>query len=347
MAKSWKKLLSNDDKSIVEADLEQSFKDLLQIDDTLKDLIKEREDLENQIKSLSGASDADSQPLGKTFDQPVDSFQTKRKKDSKQFEAKRKLEEKIALKKRAFEHWENKRDKLRAKVQKTERLLKKAKSLKDDYPKDDFEAVWQEKRDAFRDGITKKPKDSWSLKRDIKKTLISSKIKTSIFRKPSSATKLKPKVKKVKEQWGKVRDKKREAQKLKAKGDKKWDDIQKKSIIDSFEVIPKEAKEELKQFEDGLKKTAQKEKDHFEEKQQKLKDRLKSKLNKPKNSVTNKKKKEQKEAKREEQVAEKRERNRTKRQAQLRAEKKQERNSAQRREQRKEERRNRKKDKYA
>lgn len=347
MAKNWKKLLPTGTNFELETDLKQSFKDLLQLDDTLKDLIKEREDLEQQMKALSGVPDAESQSGSKTFDQPIDSFQTKRKRDKEQFETKRKLEEKITAKKLAFKHWENKRNKLNQKVKKTEGLIKKAKSIKDDFLKDDFEARWQEKRNVFKDRITKKPKDIWSEKRDKQKMSVFSKIKEPIRKKVTKKIEQKPKVKKVKDQWESLRDKNRETKKLKAKGDKKWNDIQKKSMIDAFDVLPKEAKNELKQFEDDFKKSAQKEKDDFEERQLKLKDKLKAKASRAKNSLTSKKEKEQEEVNQKKRVEKKREEDRQKRQAQLQEDKKKERNREQKREQRREERKNRKKDKYA
>jgi hypothetical protein len=356
MAKNCKKLLPENTKPALETDLKQSFKDLLQLDDTLKNLIKEREDLEQQIKALSGVSESGSTPDSEIFEQPIESFQTKRKRDKKQFETKRKLEEKIAAKKLAFKHWENKRNKLNQKVKKTEGLIKNPKSIKDDFQKDDFEARWQEKRNVFKDRITKKPKDIWSEKRDKQKKSVFSKIKEPIRKKVTKKIAQNPKVKKVKDQWELLRDKNREAKKLKAKEDKKWNDIQKKSMVDAFDVLPKEAKNELKQFEDDFKKSAQKEKDEFEEKQQKLKDKLKAKASNLKESLTSKKKTEEKEAKKKEEqqkglnknrVEEKREEDRQKRQTKLQEDKKKERNREQKREQRREERKNRKKDKYA
>jgi hypothetical protein len=342
MAKNWKKLLPTGTNSELETDLKQSFKYLLQLDDTLKDLIKERADLEQQIKALSGVSESGSTPDSKIFDQPIDSFQTKRKRDKKQFETKRQLEEKIAAKKLALKHWENKRNKLNQKVKKTKGLIKKAKSVKDGFLKDDFEAGWQEKRNIFKNRITKKSKDIWSEKRDKQKKSVFSKIKEPIRKKVTKRIEQKTKVKKVKDQWGLLRDKNREAKKLKNKGDKKWNDIQKKSMVDAFDILPKEAKNELKQFEDDFKKSSQKEKDDFEAKQLKLKAKLKAKASKSKNSLTSKKEKEQEEVNQK-----KREEERQQKQIQSREEKKKERNREQKREQRREERKKRKKDKYA
>ena len=353
MAKNWKKLLPTKPDSTSEIDLKESLQDLLQLDDTLKSLLKERKDLEQQMKTLSGNSVATNEPVSKTFDQPIVSFQTKRKRDKKQFETKRYLEEKIVAKKLEFKHWQNQRNKLKLKVINAKKLIERKKTFKDDFLKDDFEAKWQEKRNVFKDRIVKKPKDIWSEKRDKQKESVVSKIKQSIVKKITEKVKQKPKVKKVKDQWGLLRDKNREAKKLKAKGDKKWNDIQKKSMVDSFDVLPKEGENELKQFEDDFKNLAQKEKDDFEEKQQKLKDKLKAKASNIKESLASKKKKEAK--KKEEQqkglkkkrIEEKREEESKQRQVQSREEKKKEQNREQKREERREERKNSKKDKYA
>jgi hypothetical protein len=347
MAKNWKKLLPTKPDSTSEIDLKKSLQDLLQLDDTLKSLLKERKDLEQQIKALSGESIATNEPASKTFDQPIVSFQTKRKRDKKQFETKRQLEEKIAAKKLAFKHWQNQRNKLKLKVLKAKKLVERTKTFKDDFLKDDFEARWQEKRNTFKDRILKKPKDIWSEKRDKQKKSVFSKIKEPIRKKVTEKIEQKTKVKKVKDQWELLRDKNREAKKLKAKGDKKWNDIQKKSMVDAFDVLPKEAKNELKQFEDDFKRSAQKEKDDFEEKQLKLKAKLKAKASKAKNSQTSKKKKEQEEVNQKKRLEEKREEDRQKRQTQLQENQKKERNREQKREQRREERKNRKKEKYA
>lgn len=361
MAKNWKKLLPTKPKS--EIVLKESLQDLLQLDDTIKSLIKERKNLEQQMKTLSGDSDTETKPGGKTFDQPIDSFETKRKRDQKRFKLKRLLEEKIAAKKLESKHWENQRNALKTKVTQALKVIERVKTQKDNFLKDDFEAKWQEKRDAFRDKITKKPKDIWSKKRDEQKKSIVSKVKVPIIKKIAKKIERKPKIKKVKDEWETIRDKNKEAQKLKAKGEKKWDTIQKKLMVDSFDVVPKESKNELKQFEDDFRRSAQKEKDDFEEKQQKLKDKLKGRVTKTKKSSTSKNKKKQgiqkdkqkdkqkekqkEEIKRKERADKKKEENRKQRQIQSREEKKKERDREQKREERREERKNSKKDKYA
>ena len=360
MAKNWKKLVATKPEATSEINLKESLQDLLQLDDTLKSLIKERKDLEQQIKNLSGASATESEPepASKTFDQPIASFQTKKKEDKKQFEKKRHLEEKIATKKLEFKHWENQRNKLKLKVNKRKKQIERAKTFKDDFLKDDFEAKWQEKRNTFKDRILKKPKDIWSENRDKPKKPVASKVKESIIKKITEKSKQKPKVKKTKDQWESLRDKKKEAQKMTGKSEKKWNEIQKKSMIDSFDVLPKEGKNELKQFEDDFKKLAQSEKDDFKEKQEKLKDNLKAKASKVKESIKNKQKKEAKQKEerekslkrkqaKEKREEEKKEEDRKQRQIQSKEETKKARKREQKREERKEERKKRKKDKYA
>jgi hypothetical protein len=357
MAKNWRKLLPDNAETFLEIDLKKSFNDLLQLDDTLKDLMEECEELEQQIKTLSGVSNNGNEPARNFFDQPIESFQTKRKQDKKQFETKRYLEEKIATKKLAFKHWENQRNKFKIKVNRAKKLIDRSQSIKDDFLKDNFEARWQQKRNDFKDKKIKKPIDIWSKKQDEQKESAVSKNKVSILKKVTEKVKLKVKAQKLKDTWGELRTQAKEAKKLKAKGEKKWNEIQKKSMVDSFDILPKEAKKELRQFDGDFKKSTQNKKDDFEEKQQNLKDKFKAKAAKTRNSLTSKKKKEnKKEAKQKEeqqeglkkkQAEEKHEEERQQRQIQSIEEKKKKRNREKKREERREERKNRKKDKYA
>ncbi|QXP58760.1 hypothetical protein [Olleya sp. HaHaR_3_96] len=373
MAKNWKTLLPKapEQDSASALDLKASLEDLIQVDDTLKNLIAERQALEKQMKTLSGDSDVTDAPANSTFDQPIASFETKRKQDQQQFETKRQLEDKIAAKKLEFKHWENQRNTLKLKVTTAKKQVERAKTFKKDFKKDDFEARWEKQRQTFKTKVLKKPKDLWSEHRDTPKDLwsehrdkpkanwaenrdtpkapILSKLKDSVVRTVTKKSKPKPKSKTIKDRWGQLRDQQKEAKKLKAKSEKKWDDFQKQSMVESFDVVPKEGISDIKSFERDFKTLAQKEKDAFEQKQQKLKDKLKAKAKATKPSLTNQEKKEakQEEAKaqrqQDKQAEEKREEDRKQRQIKSRDEKKQ----AQKREQQREARQKRKKDKYA
>ncbi|WP_054851071.1 hypothetical protein [Olleya sp. ITB9] len=366
MAKNWKTLLPKapEQDSASALDLKASLEDLIQVDETLKSLISEREALEQQMKTLSGESDVTDTPANSPFEQPIDSFTTKRKQDKKQFETKRQLEDKIAAKKLEFKHWEKQRNALKLKVINVKKQVARTKAFKKDFKTDDFEARWNKQRETFKARAYKKPKDLWSKHRDTPKANwaeqrdqpkapIVAKLKDGVDRTTTKKSKPKPKSKTIKDRWGELRDQQKEAKKLKAKSEKKWDDFQKQSLVDSFDVVPKEASDDFKSFENDFKALAQQEKDAFEEKQQQLKDKLKAKAKATKTSLANQKKKEakQQEAKaqrqQDKQAEAQREEDRRQRQIKSREEKKQAQKREQQREARKEARQKRKKDKYA
>jgi|GEM_PF-4943791 len=377
MAKNWKTLLPKVPDQVQDPalDLKASLDGLVQLDDTLKSLITEREALEQQMKTLSGESDVTDTPANSHFEQPIDSFKTKREQDQKRFETKRQLEDKIAAKKLEFKHWEKQRNALKLKVITAKKQVERAKAFKKAIKSDDFEARWEKQRETFKTKVLKKTKDLWSEQRDTPKANwsehrdqpkanweenrdrpkapILSKLKDSVVRKATKKSQPKPKAKTIKDRWGQLRDQQREAKKLKAKSEKKWDDFQKQSLVDSFDVVPKEGSNDFKSFENDFKTLAQQEKDAFEQKQEQLKAKLKAKAKATKSSLANQK---QKEAKQEEskaqrqqdkQAEEKREEDRRQRQIKSRDEKKQAQKREQQREERKEARQKRKKDKYA
>lgn len=331
MAKSWKSFVPQTDNQEAEKELLQmenalqvSLEDLAKNNDALQAVLEEREELEAKMQQMLNPQDNEEENKDPRYSSAITPLSEKRKQEGKRFKQKQALEEKIALKNKELKAWEEKREKLNAKIFKTKNLVDRQKKR------------WQDfQRKA------KKVKDNFDYDKEPKR------IKKKVDDFPFKERVKNPKLKKLKSQWEDEREKLREAQTIKHKFKQRYEKLQaikqEKAHLEKSEQV-KRAKQ-VKNIADRLeqKKVQKADEKKKEENKKNLLERLKAKREETKEKKVKEKKEEPKEKK---SLWEKREERKQQRLEKQKAEKKEASKREERREKRREERKNRKKDKY-
>lgn len=146
MAKSWKKLVQptgpDSPKETGEAvsldNIQLTLDEIAAQNDELNTLLRERQELENQMQSLLHAQKPEAEDP--RFSAAVDSFKTKREQEAKRSKLKQKLEEKLARKNKEVSQQEEKRQLLKEKLNRQKKALKEQEA-----------ARWEQKRSRQKD----------------------------------------------------------------------------------------------------------------------------------------------------------------------------------------------------
>jgi hypothetical protein len=231
MAKSWKSFVKKDDDlsqdpgssqelSGIETDLNLSLEDLAKSNEQLRAILEERNALEEKMRQLTNPAERQ----GQRFDSSIDSISRKRREDLKQFSDKQKLEEKLRLKKEELNYWTKKIKSVRDKVTLTKDRF--------DRKKEELHRV-KRKVDEFVKKVRSGPagdfdyeKFSGPLKKAVGDFPFTEKMTDrtdEIFNRPvaqitGKITERAP-VKKIADTWEEIKEKKREAAKIKEKFD--------------------------------------------------------------------------------------------------------------------------------
>lgn len=281
MAKSWKSFVSKESVSEQEAgselsgignELTLSLEELARSNAELRAMLEERNALEEKMSQLINPS-AGSELQNPRFGGEIGSITEKRKGDQKRFEARQKLQEKIKLKNAELAEWAKKTDRLKEKVNKVKSQFEQKKKEISDLKR----KVKEKTSDGFdydkiRNPI-KKIADEFPFveriakpKEDLAKNPIE-KVKEIIRDKPA--------VKKIVDDWEILRDKKREAEKIKSKFDQV---IQKKNDLFAFKDRLEKNPDDIKPDDIESLLNAEKEEEKQNEKKAEKKDQEKTSL---------------------------------------------------------------------
>lgn len=221
MAKSWKKLIkpeqtnpnkeSGEDPSLESVQL--TLDEIALQNDELSELLKERQELEEQMNAMIETKKSEKEDP--RFSGIVESFKTKREKEKKRSDQKKKLEEQLAQKNKEVEKWSDNQKRLREKLALQKRLLQKKESLKEKLPErkrkkqTDSEPEFNRKNEPDKaekkwfdtDFVRKKKSFIQEKKEELKKS-----VKSLDKLDPTSLNKLKEKVGVIKELKKKIPD---------------------------------------------------------------------------------------------------------------------------------------------
>ncbi len=208
MAKSWKSFIPRPaDGDVTHAGfsereelLKQSLQELAKTNEGLQRILEQRKDLEAKLNSLINPA-----PVNDDLDDPryaneIARIDQKQKEDRKRFDARKKLEAKIAQKHNEFAQWAKRRDQARKKISKAKELVERSRQ--------------QYARKIKKTGRAHEGFDYDNISRDKHKDIDQG--KDSLIRKPRkkpAATK----VHKENDRWTEMRDKDREVKSLRNK----------------------------------------------------------------------------------------------------------------------------------
>lgn len=239
MAKSWKRFVQKPAEGKVSCSklsdseelLKQSLQELAKTNKGLQKILEQRKDLEAKLNRLLHPV-----PVIADLDDPryaneIVSIGQKQKEDKKRFEARRKLEAKIAEKNNEYDRWTKRRDKIKIKfsrdkeliernIQQVDRGIKKTAKIEEDF---DWEGTWRitkrKKADIPSvDRPSQKKSDGFPFEERLKpvKQKDAFEQKDNVQRKPSKKT-TDSQVRKRKDYWTETKDKERDIQSLKNK----------------------------------------------------------------------------------------------------------------------------------
>jgi len=232
MAKSWKSFVNKDEDlsqdpessqelSGIEKELNLSLEDLAKSNEQLRAVLEERDALEEKMHQLTNPAGRQDQQ-GLRFGSDIDSIRRKRREDQERFSAKQKLEEKLRLKKEELHDWTKKVKRTKEKVTRTKEQF--------DRKMEELHRV-KKKVDEFVKKVREKPSDDFDYEKlsgplkkavgDFPFTERMTDRTDEIFNKPvaqvtEKITERVP-VKKIVDTWEEIKEKKREAAKLKEK----------------------------------------------------------------------------------------------------------------------------------
>lgn len=254
MAKSWKNFVKKEDPSLnpggpqglsgAEKELDLSLEEHAKSNEQLRAILDHRRELEEKMRRLTNPSAAQNQQ-GLRFESTIDPIGRKRREDGELFTAKQKLEEKLRLKKEELNAW----------TKKVKRTREKVKRAKEQFDRKMEELRRSKKKvDEFAEKLRSKPSDGFDYEKPngpLKKAFddfpfterMENRI-DEVFNKPVAQVKEKiterVPAKKIVDTWEGIKDKKKEAAKLKAKFEAAMD---KKDGLFEFDGFPSKLKE--------------------------------------------------------------------------------------------------------
>lgn len=253
---------SSKELSGIEKELNLSIEELAKSNEQLQSILQERNALEEKMRQLTGAA-GKKEEANPRFGGEIGSITDKRREDRKRFENKQKLEEKIRLKKAELSEWNNKISRIKEKVNKVKEKLSGAKE-KISRTKEKAIVVKEKVKEVeyrfarIKEEPVKKKKQIAEFERAIKSKIADKfdyekirgqqkkitdefpftekiiKRTDDVFEKPAELIKEKiterAPVKKIIDNWELIREKKREAEQIKAKFEKLID--KKNEVVD-------------------------------------------------------------------------------------------------------------------
>ncbi|MCX7649852.1 MAG: hypothetical protein N2050_04800 [Flavobacteriales bacterium] len=113
MIKSWKKLISENKEGTKQPISENMLKSIAGSDTVLAGLLREREELEKQMRLLINGQKEEDDRRSKFF-APIEPLSTKRKSYQVHYDKKKKLQEKFKQVKKKYEEWQSRKEKLKS-----------------------------------------------------------------------------------------------------------------------------------------------------------------------------------------------------------------------------------------